>query len=70
MTLELTEMFIQVVGTSPVIQALAGGIIIALMNLFGASLISRLADPSEQAPQWSAWIRGRCNARSSLYQPS
>jgi len=39
MTLELTEMFIQVVGTSPVIQALAGGIIIALMNLFGASLI-------------------------------
>jgi len=49
MTLELTEMFIQVVGTSPVIQALAGGIIIALMNLFGASLILVWRDPSERA---------------------
>jgi len=49
MTLELTEMFIQVVGTSPVIQALAGVSSFALMNLFGASLILVWRDPSERA---------------------
>ena len=49
MTVELTETFIRIVGTSPVIQALAGGIIIALMNLFGASLILVWRDPSERA---------------------
>ncbi|WP_227380379.1 ZIP family metal transporter [Haladaptatus halobius] len=43
-----TEIFIRIVGTSPVIQALAGGIIIAAMNLFGASLVLVWRNPSER----------------------
>jgi ZIP family zinc transporter len=49
MAAEFTEIFVRLVGTSPVIQALAGGIIIALMNLFGASLILVWRNPSERA---------------------
>jgi len=35
----LAELFVRIVGTDPVIQGLAGGIVIATMNLFGASLV-------------------------------
>ena len=48
MQIEFAEAFVRVVGTSPVVQALAGGIIIALMNLFGASLVLVWRDPSER----------------------
>ena len=48
MQIEFAEVFVRVVGTSPVVQALAGGIIIALMNLFGASLVLVWRDPSER----------------------
>jgi len=49
MAIELTEVFAEFVGTSPVIQALVGGIIIALMNLIGASLVLVWKNPSERA---------------------
>lgn len=49
MQFEITEFFVRIVGTSPVIQAFVGGLIIALMNLFGASLILVWRDPSERA---------------------
>ncbi|EMA66881.1 zinc/iron permease [Halorubrum aidingense JCM 13560] len=49
MAFEITETFVRFVGVSPVIQALAGGIIIALMNLFGASLVLVWRNPSERA---------------------
>ncbi|WP_336327219.1 ZIP family metal transporter [Halovenus sp. HT40] len=49
MTVEVTDTFVRLVGTSPVIQALAGGIIIATMNLFGASLVLVWRNPSERA---------------------
>ncbi|ACV46542.1 MULTISPECIES: ZIP family metal transporter [Halomicrobium] len=43
------ELFVRVVGTDPVIQGLAGGIVIAAMNLLGASLVLVWRDPSERA---------------------
>lgn len=49
MQFEFAEGFVRIFGTSPVIQALAGGVIIALLNLFGASLILVWRDPSERA---------------------
>ncbi|WP_049983029.1 ZIP family metal transporter [Halorubrum sp. BV1] len=49
MAFEITETFVRFVGTSPVIQALVGGVIIALMNLFGASLVLVWRNPSERA---------------------
>ncbi|WP_280585122.1 ZIP family metal transporter [Halorubrum sp. Boch-26] len=49
MAFGLTEAFVRVAGTSPVIQALAGGLVISLLNLFGASLILVWRDPSERA---------------------
>ncbi|MFW5956602.1 MAG: ZIP family metal transporter, partial [Halorhabdus sp.] len=49
MTFELTEAFVGIAGTSPVVQALAGGIVIALMNLFGASLVLVWRNPSDRA---------------------
>ncbi|MEF8812485.1 MAG: ZIP family metal transporter [Halovenus sp.] len=49
MAFELTETFARLVGPSPVIQALVGGIIIALMNLLGASLVLVWRNPSERA---------------------
>ncbi|MBV0903810.1 ZIP family metal transporter [Haloarcula salina] len=45
----LVELFAGVVGTDPLINGLVGGIIIALMNLFGASLVFVWRDPSERA---------------------
>lgn len=44
----VAETFVDLVGTDPVVQALVGGIIIALLNLFGASLVLFLRDPSER----------------------
>jgi ZIP family zinc transporter len=45
----LAELFVRIVGPDPVIQGLAGGIIIATMNLFGASLVLVWRNPSERA---------------------
>ena len=49
MALEVTEAFVRVAGTSPLTQALVGGVVIAAMNLLGASLILVWRDPSERA---------------------
>jgi len=45
----LPDVFVDLVGADPVVQALAGGIIIATMNLFGASLVLLWRNPSERA---------------------
>ena len=45
----LAELFVRIVGTDPVIQGLAGGIVIAFLNLVGASLVLVWRDPSERA---------------------
>ncbi|WP_440008342.1 ZIP family metal transporter [Halomicrococcus sp. SG-WS-1] len=45
----LVEPFVQVVGENPVIQGLVGGIVIAVLNLFGASLVLVWRNPSERA---------------------
>src|SRR6056297_1875065 len=42
------EAFVQLVGSSPVLQALAGGVVIALLNLVGASLVLVWRNPSER----------------------
>ncbi len=49
MAFEFTDTFVRLVGPSPVIQALVGGVIIALMNLLGASLVLVWRNPSERA---------------------
>lgn len=43
----LGELFVEIVGTNPVIQGLVGGIFIAFMNLIGASVVLVWRDPSE-----------------------
>ena len=43
------EVFVRLVGTDPIVQALAGGLVIATTNLFGASLVLVWRDPSERA---------------------
>ncbi|MBO4247396.1 ZIP family metal transporter [Halomicrobium sp. IBSBa] len=45
----IPELFVRVVGTDPVVQGLVGGIVIATMNLLGASLVLVWRDPSERA---------------------
>ena len=45
----LVETFASVVGTDPLVQGLVGGVVIASMNLFGASLVLVWRDPSERA---------------------
>lgn len=45
----LAEPFVRVVGENPVFQALIGGLVIAGLNLLGASLIYVWRDPSERA---------------------
>lgn len=45
----VTESFVRLVGTDPVMQGLVGGIVIATFNLFGASLVFAWRDPSERA---------------------
>ena len=49
MQVKITELFRQIAGDAPVIQALVGGIIIALLNLLGASLVLVWRNPSERA---------------------
>ncbi|ELZ47278.1 zinc transporter [Halorubrum coriense DSM 10284] len=49
MALELTEAFVRVAGTSPLTQALLGGVVIAAMNLLGASLVLVWRHPSRRA---------------------
>jgi len=41
--------FARLVGTNPVVQGLVGGLVIAGLNLFGASLVLVWRDPSERA---------------------
>lgn len=45
----VVELFVRVAGEDPVIQGLVGGIVIAVLNLFGASLVLVWRDPSERA---------------------
>ncbi|MFB6122817.1 MAG: ZIP family metal transporter [Haloferacaceae archaeon] len=45
----LVDPFVRLVGTNPVMQGLAGGVVIALFNLFGAALVLVWSDPTERA---------------------
>ena len=49
MALDIPSAFVELVGPSPVVQAFVGGIIIATMNLLGASLVLIWRKPSERA---------------------
>ena len=44
----IDEVFVQVVGHDPVVQGFAGGVVIAGLNLVGASLVLVYRDPSER----------------------
>jgi ZIP family zinc transporter len=44
----VSELFVEVVGTDPIIMGLAGGIIIAVFNLLGASLVLAWRNPTER----------------------
>ena len=43
------ELFVRVVGTDPIVQGFVGGVVIASLNLLGASLVLVWRDPSERA---------------------
>ena len=43
------DLFVGLVGTNPVVQGLAGGLVIAGMNMLGALLILVYRDPSQRA---------------------
>ncbi|MFC7027011.1 ZIP family metal transporter [Halomicroarcula sp. GCM10025324] len=45
----LVDVFVSLVGTDPLVQGLAGGLVIASLNLLGASLVLVWRDPSERA---------------------
>ena len=45
----IAEAFVRLFGTDPVVQALVGGVLIAALNLFGASLVFVWRNPSERA---------------------
>ena len=45
----LADVFVDLVGTDPLVQGLVGGIVIAVLNLFGASLVLVWPNPSERA---------------------
>jgi zinc transporter, ZIP family len=45
----LHELFVRIVGTDPVVQGLAGGIVIAFLNLIGALVILVWRKPSERS---------------------
>jgi ZIP family zinc transporter len=45
----LTELFVRIVGHNPVMQGLAGGVVIAALNTLGAALVVVWPDPSERA---------------------
>jgi len=45
----LQEVFVRIVGTDPVVQGLAGGVVIAFLNLIGALVILVWRNPSERS---------------------
>jgi len=45
----IVDTFVDIVGTDPLMQGLAGGVVIAVLNLFGASLVLVWRNPSERA---------------------
>ena len=45
----VVDLFVRLVGTDPVIQGLVGGLVIATLNLFGASLVLVWRDPTDRA---------------------
>lgn len=45
----LESLFVELAGSDPIVQGLIGGIVIALLNLFGASLVLVWRNPSERA---------------------
>ncbi|SEQ50548.1 ZIP family metal transporter [Natrinema salaciae] len=45
----IVELFVRVAGEDPVVQGLLGGVVIAMLNLFGASLVLVWRNPSERA---------------------
>ena len=45
----VADQFVRLVGSDPVVQGLAGGLVIATLNLLGASLVFVWRDPSERA---------------------
>jgi ZIP family zinc transporter len=45
----VADAFVDLFGTSPLVQGLVGGLFIAVCNLVGASLIFLLRDPSQRA---------------------
>ena len=45
----IAELFVEWFGSNPVVHGLVGGLVIAGMNLFGASLVFVWRDPSERA---------------------
>jgi ZIP family zinc transporter len=45
----IVDTFVDIVGTDPLMQGLAGGLVIATLNLFGASLVLVWRNPSERA---------------------
>jgi ZIP family zinc transporter len=45
----LTDLFVSLVGTNPVVQGFVGGLVIAFLNLLGALLVLVWRDPSERA---------------------
>jgi ZIP family zinc transporter len=45
----VTDLFVRVVGTDPLVQGFVGGLVIASLNLLGAVLVLVWRDPSERA---------------------
>jgi ZIP family zinc transporter len=45
----IPDLFVRYVGTDPLVQALAAGVVIAFLNLVGASLVLVWRNPSERA---------------------
>jgi ZIP family zinc transporter len=46
---EIPDLFVRYVGTDPVVQGLVAGVVIALLNLLGASLVLVWRNPSDRA---------------------
>jgi zinc transporter ZupT len=44
----IEELFVRIVGENPVIQGLVGGLVIAFLNMVGASIVLVWRDPSER----------------------
>lgn len=47
--ISIAGLFVRIAGENPVVQGLVGGIVIAGLNMFGASLVFVWRDPSERA---------------------